>query len=73
MHGAAVYLIGQVGREVVGAGVIEVAGESHITVAKEDHVRCGAGDQEVRANVKFLPFQQQWALNVAEGTMTVSL
>lgn len=62
-----VYLIGQVGREVVGAGVVEVAGQSHISMAEEDHVRCGTGDQKVRAHVKLFPLQEQRTLDVTEG------
>lgn len=66
-----VYLIGQVGREVVGAGVVQVAGQSHISVTKEDHVRCSGGDQKVRAHVKLFPLQEQRPLDVTEGEMAV--
>lgn len=65
-----VYLIGQVGGEVFGAGVVEVTGQSHVSMAKEDHVRCSAGDQEVRAHVKLLPLQEQRTLDVTEGKMS---
>lgn len=65
------YLIGQVGREVVGAGVIEVAGQSHISMAKEDHVRCSAGDKKVRAHIKLFPLQEQRPLDVTGGEMSV--
>ena len=69
--GINLYLIGQVGREVVGVGVVEVAGQSHVSMAKEDHVRCGAGDQEVRAHIKLLPLQEQRTLDVTAGKMSV--
>lgn len=32
------YLISQVGAEIVRVGVISVAGQPHVSVAKEDHV-----------------------------------
>lgn len=34
-----VYLIGKVGGEVAGAGVIEVTSQSHISMTEEDHKR----------------------------------
>lgn len=55
------------GREVVGAGVVEVTGQSHISVAKEDHIRCSAGNQKVRTHIKLFPLQEQWTLNVTKG------
>ncbi len=73
MYSIKVYLISQVGREVVGAWVVEVAGQSHISMAKEDQVRCSAGDQEVRAHIKLFPFQEQRTLNVTESKMSVYL
>lgn len=60
------YLIGQVSREVLGVGVIEVAGQPYISMTEEDHVRCSAGNQKVRAHIKLLPLQEQWTLNVTE-------
>lgn len=66
MHCNQVYLISQVGREVVGVGVVVVAGQSHISVAKEDHIRCSAGNQKVRAHIKLFPLQEQWTLDVTK-------
>lgn len=59
------------GREVIGAGVIEVTGQSHVSMAEEDHVRCGTGDQKVRAHVKLFPLQEQRTLDVTEGGKSV--
>lgn len=70
LYSIKVYLIGQVGREVAGAGVVEVAGQSHISMAKEDHVRCSAGNQKVRAHIKLFPLQEQRPLDVTEGKMS---
>lgn len=47
MFSVRVYLIGQVSREVVGPGVIEVTGQSHISMTEKDHVGCCAGDEKI--------------------------
>lgn len=60
------YLVGKVGREVAGGGVVDVTGEPHVSMAKEDHVRSSAGDEEVRAHVKLSSIQKQWTLDVTE-------
>jgi len=51
-------------RQIIRSRVVIDTGQPDVTLGKEQHVRCSAGDEEVRADIELLPFQEQRLVNI---------
>lgn len=51
-------------RQIIRSDIIIDTGQPDITLGKKQHVWCCAGNEEVRADIEFLPFQEQGLVDV---------
>lgn len=66
-----VHLVGEMNGQIVRHGIIIGAGQADITLGKKQHIGYCAGNEQVRPDIKLLPFQEQRLVNVPVRAMQV--